>query len=148
MIKINWGTSILIFLILFVLAGFYFVYFSFQHHNDLVVDDYYEQGANYEKQMTIDKRSLIFQDSIQLTDTAQFVSINLASSIADMTDSVHAFFYFPPDKRNDYTIHITDFSGNTLVDKNNLSNGRYTLQLSWFSGADKFMISKDFFVTK
>ncbi|MCK5078307.1 MAG: FixH family protein, partial [Bacteroidales bacterium] len=40
-IKINWGTGILIFLVIFFIAIFSFVYFSFQLQINLVEDDYY-----------------------------------------------------------------------------------------------------------
>lgn len=148
MIKFNWGTGIALFLIMFLLLGFYFIYFSFQHHNDLVEDDYYEQGANYDQQMAINKRSIIYNDSILVENKGQYISISLAPSIASMTDSVQTYFYFPSDKRKDYTVIISDFSSNTLVDKNLLAKGRYTLKSVWFKGSEKFMNSQDIFVSK
>lgn len=148
MIKFNWGTGIVLFLIMFLLLGFYFIYFSFQHHNDLVEDDYYEQGANYNEQMAIDKRSSIYQDSVWVENTGKFVSVTLAPSIAAMTDSVQAFFYFPSDKRKDFLVNITDPTQSTLVDKNDLAKGRYTLKLAWYEDSEKFMINQDIFVSQ
>lgn len=147
-IKFNWGTGIAVFLVLFVLLAFYFIYFSFQHHNDLVVDDYYEQGANYDEQMLINKRSYPFTDSIKVENGDSFVTLTIAPSIAQMTDSIQAHFYFPSDKRNDYKVSIYDFGNTTRVDKNFLSKGRYILKFSWYSGDEKYMTSQDFYVSK
>ncbi len=148
MIKFNWGTGITVFLGLFLIAAFYFVYFSFQHHNDLVVDNYYEQGANYDEQMAINKRSLPFTDSIRVVDAGQQVEIHIASGLFHSTDTVSAHFYSPSDKRNDHFLTISDFSVPAVLDKSLLARGRYTVKFTWTAEQEKYAVSTDFFVSK
>ena len=49
--KLNWGNSIFLFLIIFVALGIAFIVFSFSKSNDLVTADYYQQGADYTHQI-------------------------------------------------------------------------------------------------
>lgn len=148
MIKFNWGTGITVFLGLFLAMAFYFIYFSFQHHNDLVVDDYYEQGANYDDQMMINKRSVRFTDSIKIANTENHLVLTISPELATMTDSIMAHFYYPSDKRNDYFVAIHDLKQPAFIDKTQLAKGRYTVKFSWKTGADKYMTSNDIYVSK
>ncbi len=45
--KFHWGTGILIFLILFLLAAGFFIAFAMRQERDLVHEDYYERGVDH-----------------------------------------------------------------------------------------------------
>ena len=49
--KFNWGTGIFIFITLFLLVNAFVIYKSFQQRNDLVEEEYYPQGLEYQKQI-------------------------------------------------------------------------------------------------
>ena len=54
--KFNWGTGILVFLILFLSASAVFIFFAMRQDVNLVHEDYYEQGVDYSAQMDIGPR--------------------------------------------------------------------------------------------
>ena len=54
--------------------------FSFRQNIDLVERDYYDKGANYTEQIEINKRSEIYQDSIN-TKAGDIISIEFCESI-------------------------------------------------------------------
>ena len=62
--KFNWGTGILIFLILFLMAAAVFIGFAMRQDVNLVHEDYYEKGVDYERQMNAEARSVVYRDSV------------------------------------------------------------------------------------
>ena len=62
--KFNWGTGILIFLILFLLAAGLFIGFAMRQDVSLVHEDYYEKGADHSQQMLVEARSAPYGNDI------------------------------------------------------------------------------------
>ena len=62
--KFNWGTGILLFLILFLIAAGIFIAFAMRQSVDLVHEDYYERGVDHTSQMEVEKRSAPYQQAI------------------------------------------------------------------------------------
>ncbi len=142
--KMNWGTGIVVFFALFVAASIGFVIFSYQYSNDLVVDDYYEKGANYDHQMQIDKRSLIYSDSIWIENNNDAVKVTLAQSIPLNSSNIQAWFYYASNKKMDI---ISAIEGSELnIERSRFAHGRYTLKLSWTMNNEEYLITKDLFL--
>ena len=64
--KFNWGTGILIFLILFLLGSAAFIVFAFRQDVNLVHKDYYEKGVDYTQQMNTNSRSAEFENDVNV----------------------------------------------------------------------------------
>lgn len=142
--KINWGTSIVIFFVLFLSLATAFIIFSFQHKNDLVTDDYYQQGANYDVQMQIDKRSMRYKDSIVVENQGNTISIRTSDAMAQRSEQMSVWFYSPSNKKNDFSLVIS--SNPMVVDKKQLVHGRYIVKLRWMMDGEQYMLSQDLFV--
>lgn len=142
--KINWGTSIVIFFVLFLSLATAFIIFSFQHKNDLVTDDYYQQGANYDVQMQIDKRSMQYKDSFIVENQGSAISIRTSQAMAQRSEQISVWFYSPSNKKNDFSLVIS--SNPMVVDKKQLAHGRYIVKLRWMMGGEQYMLSQDLFV--
>ena len=143
--KFNWGNGILIFIILFLILSSIFIIFSFQHANDLVTDDYYNQGAAYSKQIEINKRSAIYSDSLQITNTNEKIEIQVNKGLLNITDSFQIYFFRPSDKSKDYKIGVLK-NERIIVPKSRLMKGRYIIKLSWKSKKEIYLIEKEIFV--
>ena len=130
-ISINWGTGILIFLVIFFIAIFSFVYFSFQLQIDLVERDYYPQEIAYQKQ--IDKIT-------RLEKLGQKISIQKEEGMLILTfPEAHKsriegkiLIYRPSDAGMD-TIHdiVTDKSNKQFIPSAHLNAGKYILKIDW-----------------
>jgi hypothetical protein len=73
--KLHWGNSIVLFFIGFLSLGAFFIVFSLKQNNDLTDENYYEKGAGYSKHIEINKRSVVFNDSVTIktiNNTLQF----------------------------------------------------------------------------
>lgn len=143
--RLNWGYSIILFLVIFFSLMIGFVIFSFRQTTDLVTEDYYEKGASYSGQMEINERSSIYKDSIHFSDLKNGVSVRFAKTISQMTDTMHLYFYRPSDKRSDYRINFLMQTDSVSIDKKHLITGRYIVKFQWNSGAKNFEIEKEYF---
>ncbi len=144
--KLNWGYSILIFLIGFLTLSIGFIVFSFRQNNDLVTNDYYEKGADYTNQMEITNRSAVFADSIQLLNQNTNLLVRFSDSIDQMTDSIHIYFYRPSDKKLDVQFWETLRSDSLIIGKEQLAKGRYQVQFQWKYNRKSYLVEKDFFI--
>ena len=145
--KLNWGIGILIFIIIFITLAIIFMIFSFSHSNDLVSTDYYEQGAGYTKQIEINKRSAVYNDSIKVIDVDSLIEVNVCQTIIAVSDSIDLFFFRPSNKENDYHI-ILPLQAKIALLKTKFIHGRYILKASWKHNNDTYLVEKEIFVKK
>ena len=140
--KFNWGTGILIFLILFLMAAAGFIIFAMRQDVNLVHKDYYEKGVDYTEQMNVNSRSSQFIDKIQIESINEYLLVNFEESLATNIDSGKVLLYRPSDSKQDVMFPMI-FTNNSLkIPTENLITGRYILKLSWFSKGLKFEIDK------
>jgi len=144
--KLNWGNSIFLVLIIFVALGIAFIVFSFSKSNDLVTADYYQQGADYTQHMEVTSRSAVYKDSIQVVNQDKNVVVRFAPAIHRMTDTMQVFFYRPSDKRLDYNIRLRLTSDSIIIAKDRLVNGRYLVKLGWIDHLKSYQVEKEFFI--
>src|ERR1035437_5891958 len=129
--KLHWGNGILIFIILFLVILGVAVIFSLRQNNDLVEKDYYEKGADYTHQMEMNKRSVIYQDSISIYNTENYIVIKASANLVATSSSLYVYFFRPSDKEKDYKVEYKGNGDSMLVDKSKLAHGRYLVKLSW-----------------
>jgi hypothetical protein len=140
--KFNWGTGILIFLILFLAACAAFIIFALRQDVNLVHKDYYEKGVDYTDQMNINSRSAQFQDKIRIETKDEYLIISFEESLVTNIDSGKVLLYRPSNSNQDVLFPMT-FSDNSIkIPKENLISGRYILKLSWYSDGLKYEIDK------
>ena len=144
--KLNWGTAIILFFILFFTLMIGFIVFSFRQNNDLVTPDYYDKGADYTHQMEINNRSAIYADSISINISKQSVIARFAKSFAIHSDSMEINFYRPSDKKLDYKIVTRIASDSIILDKERIKAGHYRVIFSWSHDEKEYQTEKDFFM--
>ncbi|MEI6695067.1 MAG: FixH family protein [Bacteroidota bacterium] len=140
--KFNWGHGILAFIILFLLLSTAAIIFSLNQSEDLVSDDYYEQGAAYSKQMEISKRSSIFHDSVSVNSMDAVIELNLCKSLAVSGDTLYAFFYSPSDKKSDLKLKFP-MAEKINISSAQLNKGRYVVKMSWNHQGNLYNIDKE-----
>ena len=144
--KINWGYSIIIFFVVFCSLMIGFMIFTFRQSNDLVTTDYYEKGADFTHQMETNSRSVIFKDSIKITERNGFIVAGLAKSVNQMADTMHIYFYRPSDKKLDYTVNFSHPSDSVKIEKSHLAKGHYTVTFNWFKNQKSYQVEKELFM--
>ena len=143
--KLHWGNAIFIFFTIFLTLAAIFITFSFRQKVDLVESDYYEQGANYTNQININNRSEIFQDSISISSSSEFVEINLSNSIKENTNYIHIHFFRPSDENLDLKYELNT-NEDHQISTSKFSKGRYIAKIKWESENETYMVQKDLFI--
>ena len=140
--KFNWGTGILIFLIIFVLACAGFIIFAMRQDVNLVYKDYYEKGVNYTDQMDVNARSKPYYNSVQTQLYTDFLSIDFDASLATKIDSGSVILFRPSSSKQDVSLPLLITENSLKISKKNLISGRYILKLFWYSDGLKYQIDK------
>jgi hypothetical protein len=128
--KFTWGHGIFIFMTIFVLLAAAFIVFSLRQTEDLVTDDYYEQGADYSSQIEVNKRSAVYYDSITVEQLDKNVEVKLSPSLVNPKDTVFMHFYKAADKKSDVKLKFI-MDEKIIIPASELKNGRYQLKMMW-----------------
>ncbi len=140
--KFSWGTGILIFLIVFLLACTAFIIFAMNQDVSLVHKDYYEKGVNYTEQMHVNARSQPYYKSVQTRLQNNFFTIDFDSSLAAKIDSGNVMLYRPSDSHQDIFLPLLLSDKSLKIARGNLVPGRYILKIYWYSEGLKYQIDK------
>lgn len=140
--KFNWGTGILIFLILFLIACAIFIAFAMRQSVELVHEDYYERGVDHSSQMEVERRSAPYQDAIKAVQLEGTLQISMTDTVAVRCDSARIQLYRPSDNQLDMNMSYEPARGTLVISREDLQPGRYILNLSWYSGGLKYEIDR------
>ena len=144
--KFNWGTGILIFLILFLLAAGLFIGFAMRQEVSLVHEDYYEKGVDHSQQMLVEARSAQYQNDIGTEFLNGALQVVIKSSLASEMDSALFHLYRPSDSKYDIQSSF-EASGNPLIiPGDELISGRYILKVYWVLDGLKYEVDQAVFV--
>ncbi len=144
--KLNWGNSIFLFILLFLTLCTIAIVFSLRQNQDLVTENYYNEGADYTTKLTVIKRSEIYFDSIQLMQRSDIIVIRLSEGLRTDDANMNLWFYRPSGKNSDLKAQYPIISDSVTVQRENLIRGRYILKISWINEGLDYTIEKDIFV--
>ena len=143
--KINWGTGIFIFLVIFFIAIFSFIIFAFQQKTDLVEDDYYPKEITYQDQ--IDKISNMedLGEKISLEQEDGIIILNFPDSLSqNIIGGIH--IYRPSDADMDINLKIeTDSSNRQIISTKELIRGRYTIKVDFVHNGSAYYQELNYF---
>lgn len=136
----NWGKSIVIVYVLFVIGIGYMVYRSTQENFEMVDSNYYQKELEYSGKMEAKNHADALQrvPKIKRTDKSVYLNIPIAKNI-DITGEVYA--YCPSASKNDRKIAIKKIASNdsiVVVSLDALNKANYQLKISWKEGSEPF----------
>lgn len=131
--KFNWGTGILIFLVLFLLAAGLFIAFAMRQSVSLVHEDYYERGVDHTTQMELEERSAPYREAVRAVQQNGSLQISLIDSVAVLVDSARIQLYRPSDEKMDLSYPYDPGRGALLIPGERLVAGRYILTMTWYA---------------
>lgn len=140
--KLNWGTGIFIFLILFITAGVAFIIFTLQYDVNLVHKDYYEKGVDYSEQMNVEKRSTEFKNAFKITNQNNLLILNIDESLSSKIDSGRILLFRPSDSKHDISLQLESKATKVVFPKEDLIHGRYILKFFWYTGGLKYEVDR------
>ena len=130
--KINWGTGIVIALVVMIGGMIFLVSIAIRQDYDLVDNDYYQKSVNYQQHIEEVKNTEALLEKIRLEQTDDSIRLTFPklSAISDYSGNIH--FYSPVEEKRDETIKLklTDNYSQSIALKS-LKSGRYTVKIDW-----------------
>jgi hypothetical protein len=143
-IQWNWGTKLLIAIILFMSFIFVLVYLSTQNNINLVEKDYYPKGLKYQNRIEEIKNASHVSDSFNIVQEGNHMVLTVPQIESDSGTIV---FFRPSDQSLDFATHMqANFNGNLYFPLDDFEKGLYIIKIHWFHKAEGYYVEKKFFV--
>jgi len=138
-IKFDWGTGITIFIALFLLVNAFVIYKSFQQRNDLVVEEYYPQGLEYQKQIDRFANANALTGKIQISEEGDELVISYPRELIGKDIKGKVIFFRPSDERADFndSIHF-DTALIQRIPVSKMMKGKYIAKFFWTMDGTEF----------
>ncbi len=147
-IKINWGTAMVIAMVLFMAFILQFVYRSiavdkYEHH--LVSEDYYKDELYYQQEIDkMNNASKLTQNvKVDRVGEGMFVSFPDEMNFNKITGIV--YFQRPSDERLDFKKEISLSDHIMLIKDDKLINGKWKVKIDWKYGDDEYLFKEAIF---
>lgn len=138
-IKFNWGTGIFIFITLFLLVNAFVIYKSLQQKYDLVEQEYYPQGLEYQKQINRFANANSLTGKITISEVGDELQIVYPEELKGKNIRGKVIFFRPSDENADFTDSIKfDSAMMQRVSLNKMLSGKYIAKFFWEMDGKEF----------
>lgn len=145
--KFNWGTGILITIIVFMIITISTVLFLMNQDVDLVATDYYNKGIQHQEQIDRVNRTNEMDDAVQINPENGLVRLVFPKSFAEKNINGTIQFYRPSDSKKDFSLPISiDTSAQQMVPTQNLDKGYWTVKLNWTQDSVEYYKESSFVI--
>lgn len=147
--KFDWGTGIFLFIALFLLANAFVIFKSFQQRNDLVVEEYYPQGLEYQKQIDRFTKANALSGKITIAENTQGLVISYPSDLKGKAVKGEVLFFRPSDENADFHDSIRfDSTLKQLVPADKFMTGKYIAKFFWIVDGEEYAHECNFRINK
>ena len=137
--KINWGTGILIGIIVFVTISITMTVIFMTQDVNLVTDKYYENSLQYQEEIDKQSRTIALNEEVEINFNGEVISILFPSAYLDKNISGEIYFYRPSNPMLDFKIPLElNDEGNQLILAKNFEKGFWRLKLNWTMGGNGY----------
>lgn len=141
--KLNWGTGIVITILIFLIISFAMIFHFMNQKVDLVTTNYYEKTLTYQEQIDEANRSKLFDEQIILTYTASLLTFSFPDSLANKIQNGELIFYRPSDSSRDFKSSFNlSKQGKIALNVSDLEKGYWKLQLKWNMNDKSYSIER------
>lgn len=143
MIKWNWGTGILLSIIVFMLILVALVYVFMNQDVDLVTRDYYGKELSYQNQIDKINNTNKMRKEVDISFLNNSVQLTFPDSVYDKKASGTVYFYRPSGSKNDFYLPMAVSDKNEqVINTIKLERGLWKIKVEWG------MEGKDFYSEK
>ncbi len=145
--KFNWGTGILISIIVFMIITIGTVVFLMNQDVDLVASDYYDKGIQHQKQIDRENRTNSMSEAVQIIPENGFVRLAFPKSYSQKSLTGTIQFYRPSDFKKDFALSISiDTSAQQSIPTQNLEKGYWKVKLNWILDSMEYYKESSFVI--
>jgi len=137
--KLNWGTGILIGIIVFVIISISMTVIFMTQDVDLVADKYYENSLQYQVEIDKQSRTKSLDEQVKINFNGEIIDILFPSSYLSKNISGDIYFYRPSNSKLDFKLPLElNEEGNQLILVKNFEKGFWRLKLNWTMDGDGY----------
>lgn len=129
--RISWGTGIVISIIIFVIFTLATTIYLMNQQVDLVTEDYYKKGLDYQKQIDTEQRTKQYFEQIDVKYDGQFVIVNFPENFNGKLVEGEILFYRPSDSNLDIKLPIKLENQQQVIPVSALKKGFWRIKISW-----------------
>jgi hypothetical protein len=130
--KFNWGTGILVTIIIFMVITITTVVYLMNQDVDLVASDYYNKGIHHQEQIDRINRTNIMGDEVSIIIENGFLRLALPKSFTQKSLKGTIQFYRPSNSKKDFAIALSvDTSAQQNIPTQNMDKGYWKVKLNW-----------------
>lgn len=137
--RISWGTGIVIAIIIFVVVVLAQTIYLMNQKVDLVEEDYYKKGIEYQKEIDVQKKSRELSKPIRFDFNGQYLIIDFPKELSENKLSGEILLYRPSDSGLDIKLPVSTDSLSQIIPVSNLKKGFWRVKLKWqYDGQDYY----------
>jgi len=141
--KFNWGTGIVIFIILFVMGIGSMVYISFQQDINLVHKDYYPRGIDHQSMIEKVENVNKLKGEVKVTLDHDQIEVSFPDDFQFDEIEGGILLYRPSDFNEDLSFPIqVSALGIQHISTKKLQKGKYIVKVEWAYGETEYYIEK------
>lgn len=145
--KFNWGTGILVSIIIFMIISLVTMVYLMNQDVDLVESDYYAKGINHQKQIDRVNRTNLMEDSSLILVEKDYVKLIFPKTYYSKKVSGTIQFYRPSDSKKDFTLPVSlDTISQQVIPLKLLEKGYWKVKLNWTADAIEYYKESSFVV--
>lgn len=138
-IKFNWGTGIVIAIIVMVSGMIFMVSIALRQDYDLVENDYYQKSIDYQKHIDQVKNTESLPGKIKFDQTADLLKLTFPKLADPGNYSGEIHFYSPVEEKRDETMKLKlNDKFEQAIRLSGLKPGRYTVKIDWSTGKTSY----------
>ncbi len=141
--KMNWGTGILIGIIIFILIVFTMMVIFMNQDVHLVTDNYYEKTLTYQDEIDKQSRTMALDDEVAIKFDGELVKIVFPSEYLEKNLSGEIYFYRPSNPSLDIKVPLRlNEQGSQVIPVKSLEKGFWRLKINWMMNNDTYYNEK------
>ena len=147
-IKINWGTAMVIVMVLFMAFILQFVYRSiavdkYEHH--LVSEDYYKDELYYQQEIDKMNNASKLTQNVKVDRAGKGMLISFPNEMNFTKITGIVYFQRPSDERLDFEKEISLSDHLMLIKDDKLINGKWKVKIDWKYGDNEYLFKEAIF---
>lgn len=143
--KINWGTGLVIGMLLFMSFILFFVVkmsTDKKYKHDLVTEEYYKKEMAYQEEIDAEKNFQVFASNLTGQRTKEGWSIQFPEEMEPSDLKGTVFLYRPSNKQLDFDFPIVLSGSNLLIPDKRLLDGRWNITIEMEYKGEKHLYKK------
>lgn len=144
--KINWGTGLVIGMVLFMCFILFFVIkmsTDKTYSHDLVTEEFYQKGMAYQDEIDAETNSSTLSANIKGQKLSTGWQLTFPKEINASKAKGTVFLYRPSNKQLDFDLPLVISGSNLLIPDKRLLDGRWNIIIDWEYEGKKYLYKKE-----